>query len=296
MRRWPRQRAASLAAGVLLATTALADTRVERGRYLTAAAGCVTCHTEDREGAPPLAGGRPLATPFGTFYSPNITVDHDTGIGRWSEEDFVKALHEGVDPQGQSYFPAFPYTSYTGMTRDDALAIRAYLFSLPPVRKQNRGHQLAWYLRSRLAARAWQWWHFEPGRFSPDPQRDEAWNRGAYLVRHLGHCGECHSPRGALGAVQADAELAGNPRGPEGKAVPNITPDEPTGIGAWSRSEIETFLEIGMLPDGDFAGAGMGEVIDDNTSRLSAADRTAIAVYLQALPARTSRRRSAKAD
>lgn len=291
MRRPARQAAAVLAAGAFVIGAVNAETPAERGRYLTAAAGCVTCHTDDVDGAPALAGGRAFATPFGTFYSPNITADPDTGIGRWSEEDFVRALHEGIGPQGQAYFPAFPYTSYAGMTREDAVAIRAWLFSLPPVRKPSRAHELPWYLDTRLAARAWQWLYFEPAGFSPDPRRDELWNRGAYLVRHLGHCGECHSPRGALGALLPGQELAGNPRGPEGKSVPNITPDERTGVGAWSRSDIETFLEIGMLPDGDFAGAGMGEVIDDNTSQLSPADRLAIATYLQALPALVSRSR-----
>jgi mono/diheme cytochrome c family protein len=293
MPRWPGLTAA-LGVGALVMATALAETPAQRGQYLIAAAGCITCHTEEREGAAPLAGGRALATPFGTFYSPNITADADTGIGRWSEEQFVSALHDGIGPDGRAYFPAFPYTAYTGMTRNDASAIRAYIFSLPPARHANRDHDLPWYLRSRLAARAWQWLYFRPARFLPDPQRDAPWNRGAYLVRHLGHCGECHSPRDALGAVLTDGELAGNPQGPDDKAVPNITPDERTGIGAWSRSEIETYLEIGMLPDGDFAGAGMGEVIDDNTSQLSAADRTAIATYLQALPARTSRSKRAR--
>jgi mono/diheme cytochrome c family protein len=156
------------------------------------------------------------------------------------------------------------------------------------VHQPNRPHELAWYLRSRLAAAAWRMLFFTPGRFSPDPARDAPWNRGAYLVRHLGHCGECHTPRNFFGAVRADKEMAGNPAGPEDRTVPNLTPDEAQGIGEWSQSDLETFLEIGMLPDGDFAGAGMGEVIDENTSQLSADDRRAIAVYLRSLPPRRS--------
>jgi mono/diheme cytochrome c family protein len=175
------------------------------------------------------------------------------------------------------------------MTEDDARAIHAYLMTLDPVRRANLPHDLPWYLRTRLAARAWQWLNFTAARFAPDPARDAAWNRGAYLVRHLGHCGECHTARNALGAVVAGEELAGNPHGPEDKAVPNITPEDRTGIGEWSLSDIETFLEIGMLPDGDFAGAGMGEVIDDNTSQLTGEDRRAIATYLKALPPRPGR-------
>lgn len=278
--------AAALTAAAFSAWAAAAPDAIERGRYLTAAAGCVSCHTADADGAAPFAGGRALATPFGTFYAPNITADPVTGIGSWSDEDFVRALREGTGPGGVDYFPAFPYPSYAGMSRDDALAIRAYLFSLPPVRQANRAHDLPWYLRTRLAAWAWKWLAFEPGGFVPDPARGADWNRGAYLVRHLGHCGECHTPRNLLGALRAGEELAGNPAGPEGRKVPNITPDETAGIGAWSLSDLETFLEIGMLPDGDFAGSGMGQVIDENTSQLTAADRRAIATYLKALPPR----------
>jgi mono/diheme cytochrome c family protein len=259
---------------------------VERGRYHTAAAGCVTCHTQDGEAATPFAGGRALATPFGTFYTPNITPDAQTGIGTWTDNDFVRALHDGVGPDGAAYYPAFPYTAYSGMTRSDALAIKAFLFSRPAVNRPSRPHELAWYLPTRLAARAWQRLWFRPAVFTPDPRRDPEWNRGAYLVRHLGHCGECHTPRNRLGALIADEELAGSPAGPEGRRVPNITPDDATGIGDWSQSDLETFLELGMLPNGDFAGSGMGAVIDENTSQLTAADRRAIAVYLKSLPAR----------
>jgi mono/diheme cytochrome c family protein len=277
--------AAAALAAALGAGAATAQTPAERGRYLVAAAGCVSCHTEEREDAVPFAGGRALATPFGTFYAPNITPDRETGIGGWRAEDLVAALHDGVSPAGDAYFPAFPYTSYTGMTEDDARAIHAYLMTLDPVRRANLPHDLPWYLRTRLAARAWQWLNFTAARFAPDPARDAAWNRGAYLVRHLGHCGECHTPRGRLGGLLAARELAGTADGPEGRKVPNITPDRETGIGRWAPGDIEAFLEIGMLPDGDFAGAGMGEVIDENTSRLTPEDRGAIATYLRALPA-----------
>jgi mono/diheme cytochrome c family protein len=268
------------------ALAAMAETPAERGRYLAAAGGCVSCHTEDREGAPPFAGGRALVTDFGTFYSPNITPDRVTGIGNWTDEQFVAALHEGTGPGGTVYFPAFPYPAYAGMTRDDALAIKAYLFSLPPVSHTNRAHDLRWFLRSRLAAAAWRWLFFRPLTFVRDAARDEIWNRGAYLVRHLGHCGECHTPRNFLGVPIAAREMAGNPAGPEHRKVPNITPDETDGIGDWSASDLETFLEIGMLPDGDFAGSGMGQVIDENTSQLTPEDRRAIVSYLRALPPR----------
>lgn len=248
------------------------------------AGGCITCHTEDVEGAMPLAGGRMLDSPYGVFYSPNITPDNATGIGSWSDDDFVKAFHEGRNPDGDAYYPSFPYTAYTGMSRADILDIKAYLRSLPPIKKTNRDHDLPFYMSSRLAASAWQSRYFSAARFVPDPTRDDAWNRGAYLVRHLGHCGECHTPRKNLGALVQDRELAGNPEGPDDSPVPNITPDKQDGIGRWSARDIEYYLDIGMEPDGDFSGGAMAPVIEDNTSQLTKSDRLAIAAYLQALP------------
>jgi len=284
--RRPVAGAIALAACLLSAISATAGTLAERGRYLTAASGCVSCHTEDRDGALPFAGGRALVTAFGTFYSPNITPDHETGIGTWTDAQFLNALHDGLSPAGSDYFPAFPYPAYTGMSDEDALAIKAYLFTLPPARQPNRPHQLPWYLQTRLAAAGWKLLFFSPARFTPDASHDAAWNRGAYLVRHLGHCGECHTPRNRLGAPLKDREMAGNPAGPEGRSVPNVTPDEHDGIGDWSESDLEMFFETGMMPDGDFAGSGMGQVISDNTSQLTPEDRRAIVTYLKSFPAR----------
>jgi mono/diheme cytochrome c family protein len=261
-----------------------ADERAQRGKYLVYAGGCLTCHTEDSDDAVPLAGGRDLDSPFGTFYSPNITPDDETGIGLWSDDDFVDAFWEGVSPDGEHYFPAFPYTSYTGVSREDLLAMKAYLFSLEPVRKESKEHELAWYMSTRLAAGAWKELNFKAARFVPDASKDDQWNRGAYLVRHLGHCGECHTPRNKLGVLQSDRELAGSRLGEE--SVPNITQHRVDGIGRWSTSDIEYFLDIGMLPDGDFAGGSMGAVIDDNTSKLTREDRLAIAAYLKSVPPR----------
>lgn len=257
------------------------DALVERGEYLVHAGGCITCHTADEDGAIPLAGGRALESPFGTFYSPNITPDEDTGIGGWSDEDFINAFWNGVSPDGDHYFPAFPFTSYTGIARGDLLAMKAYLFSIEPASKPNREHELSLLLSSRFAAGAWKDRYFEPGRFMPDPEESEEWNRGAYLVRHLGHCGECHTPRGQFGVLERDRALTGNPEGPEDEEVPGITGDPEEGIGDWSPGDIEYFLDVGMLPDGDFTGGSMAEVIEDNTSHLTDADRRAIAVYLK---------------
>jgi mono/diheme cytochrome c family protein len=278
--------AAILTAAIFLAAVdALAqDELVERGQYLVYAGGCISCHTEDVDDAVPLAGGRAMESPFGTFYSPNITPDTDTGIGSWSDDDFVDAFWEGVSPQGEHYFPAFPYTAYTGVSREDLLAMKAYLFSLEPVRKESKEHDLAWYMSTRLAAGAWKELNFNGARFVADATQDEQWNRGAYLVRHLGHCGECHTPRSNFGVLQADQEMAGSELGDE--SVPNITQHRVDGIGRWSTSDIEYFLDIGMLPDGDFSGGSMGEVIEDNTSKLSREDRLAIAAYIKSVPPR----------
>ncbi len=273
------------AAIFLAAVDALAqDDLVERGKYLLYAGGCISCHTEDSDDAVPLAGGRAMESPFGTFYSPNITPDTVTGIGSWSDDDFVDALWEGLSPDGEHYFPAFPYTSYTGVSRDDLLAMKAYLFSIGPVQQESKEHDLAWYISTRLAAGAWKELNFDGARFVTDETKDEQWNRGAYLVRHLGHCGECHTPRSNLGVPQTDQEMAGSQIGDE--SIPNITPHRVDGIGRWSTSDIEYFLDIGMLPDGDFSGGSMGDVIEDNTSRLTREDRLAIAAYLKSVPPR----------
>lgn len=256
---------------------------VERGRYLVHAGGCLTCHTADRPDAIPLAGGRALRTPFGVFYPPNLTPDPVTGLGGWTDADFRRALREGVAPDGSNYYPVFPYPAYTGLTDADVAAIAAYLRSLKPVRQVAPSHELPWYLSSRLVMLGWNLVNFTAGRFANDPSRDAAWNRGAYLVRHLGHCGECHTPRNVIGGLDRSRELAGNPAGPDGKKIPNITQDKSAGIGRWSADEIVFFLEIGLLPDGDFAGSSMSDVIEDNTGKLTVPDRAAIATYLRSL-------------
>jgi len=280
--------AAAIAAASLISGTTLAanNSRIEQGKYLLHAGGCISCHTTEDEEALPLSGGRPIDSPFGTFYSPNITPDIETGIGSWSDDDFAAALRDGINPDGEAYYPAFPYTSFTGLSRSDVLAIKAYLFSLKPVYKKNHEHDLPLIVSSRLAAGIWRKLYFKNKRFREDPGKSAAWNRGAYLVRHLGHCGECHTPRGRLGNLKRNHELAGNPDFGDEASTPNITPDTEDGIGYWSQSDIEYFLDIGMFPDGDFAGGAMVDVIEDNTSRLTREDRLAIASYLKSLPLR----------
>lgn len=257
--------------------------QLERGAYIFIAADCQACHTDVKNKGALMAGGRALATPFGTFYSPNITSDPETGIGGWSDEDFIRALREGVSPEGDYYFPAFPYPSYTRMTDQDIRDLKAYLFSLPRVKQTNKEHEIDFPFGWRFTLGPWQWMNFTPGEFAPDPGKSQVWNRGAYLVQALGHCGECHTPRGWLGGTDEDYALSGNPDGPEGDKVPNITPDKETGIGGWEKADIVRVLRTGMLPDGDYAGSAMGEVVDTSTSKLTDADRDAIAEYLLSL-------------
>jgi mono/diheme cytochrome c family protein len=263
---------------------------VARGAYLANAADCASCHTDSEHGGKPYAGGRALKTPFGTFYTPNITPDPETGIGRWSKAQFLRALRQGVRPDGANYFPAFPYPSFTKISDDDMRAIYAYLSSLPAVRQADRPHDLSFPWSWRLLVSVWKWLYFTPGPFRPAPGRSAAYNRGAYLVTALAHCGECHTPRNWLGAPEQGRFLAGAPAGPDGKAVPNITPDRKTGIGNWSEDDIVGLLTDGHTPDFDFVGGAMAEVVK-STARLTAADRRAIAVYLKSVPAVPSQRR-----
>lgn len=271
-----------------LAPSAMADAeQVARGRYLLQAAGCAGCHTDRDNDGEPLAGGRAIVTPFGTFFSPNITADAETGIGRWTDAQFLRALKAGIAPDGALYSPAFPYTSYVRMTREDALAIKAYLFSLPPVAQQNRAHELPWYLRWSPPLWLWRTLNFDAGPLprAGDPQLQ----RGAYLAEALAHCGECHTPRGAMGGILDHRQYAGTQSGPEGKTIPNITPDRETGIGRWSRDDLVFYFQLGLTPGGDSAGGLMAEVIDDGLSRLTPEDQHALAAYVLSRPAVANR-------
>ncbi|MFQ5764031.1 MAG: c-type cytochrome [Rhodospirillales bacterium] len=254
-----------------------------RGKYLFDAAGCAACHTDKKSKGRPLAGGRRLKTPFGVFVSPNISPDPRQGIGGWSDADFIRALRLGVAPDGGHYFPVFPYPSYTGITDRDLLDIKAHIFTLEPVARPNEPHDANPPFGWRFLLGPWKWLFFTPGPFRPDPGQDDQWNRGAYLVRALGHCGECHTPRNALGAARDDMALAGTAAGPEGGVIPNITPDRETGIGKWSDGDMLALLKLGMRPNADFVGDLMGEVVDGTTSRLGDADRRAIIRYLRAV-------------
>src|SRR6516162_6153102 len=256
---------------------------VARGEYLVRAGGCFSCHTVP--GGPKLAGGRALATPFATFYTPNITPDPDTGIGRWTDGDFLRALRQGIRPDGVNYFPVFPYPSFTRITDSDALAIKAYLFSLPAVHQENRPHDVAFPFSWRLLQTGWKLLFFTEGPFQQVPGHSAAYNRGAYLVTALAHCGECHTPRNILGATRSGLQLTGTPNGPDGQLVPNITPDPDTGIGKWDKEDVVELLRTGVTPEQSRVKGAMREVVEDGLRYLSEDDLEAIADYLLAQPA-----------
>lgn len=194
-------------------------------------------------------------------------------------------MRDGVGPQGQHYFPVFPYTSFTAITDGDLADLWAYLRSRPAVRQANRAHAVWPPFNLRLGAGIWKRMFFRPARFQPNPAQSPQWNRGAYLSGALGHCGECHTPRNLLGALKAGAYLAGSLDGPEGALAPNITPDNETGIGRWSPADLTWFLETGLKPDGDDAQGLMAEAIEHGYAKLTVADRQALATYLRSIPA-----------
>lgn len=259
------------------------DETIDRGRILAGAAGCANCHTA--EGGERLAGGRSLPTPFGTFYAPNISPHPEHGIGGWSDADFLRAMREGIAPDGRHYYPSFPYTSYTLMSDQDIRAIKAYLDSQPAVAEPSRPHDLDFPFDQRWGLFAWKLLFFDEGPFDPDLDRSEAWNRGAYLVEAVTHCAECHTPRSRwTGVLDRDRWMAGTVDGPEGETAANITPHERTGIGSWSDGDLRFLLQLGMTPDGDVVGSLMTEVIEDGTALLPREDLDAIVTYLRSLP------------
>jgi len=264
------------------ASLGLAQGDAKRGAYLAKVGACAGCHTDAKKDAVPYAGGRELKTPFGTFYGPNITPQAEAGIGRWGEVDFLRALRSGVRPDGAHYFPAFPYPSFTQIADADARDLWAYMRSLPPDSRASRPHDLNFPFSLRFLVGFWKWLYFSPGPFVADAARTPALNRGAYLVGALGHCGECHTPRTALGGPKRDRLLAGAAKGPEGKSVANLTPAK---LKKWDDNELREFLLGGITPDGDVAAETMGEVIRNTTSQLTPEDLAALIAYLRSLPA-----------
>jgi mono/diheme cytochrome c family protein len=251
---------------------------VERGHYLTDAGDCVACHTADK--GKPMAGGRPVETPFGAIYSPNLTPDRETGIGAWSDDDFYRAMHLGIDREGKRLYPAFPYPYFTKLTRADVTAIRAYLNTLPPVKNERPANKLTWPLNYRVFMRGWDWMFFEPGTYEPDPSKSEEWNRGAYLVEGAGHCGACHTPKNIAGASKDDEQLTGGRL--QHWFAPELTNDSRNGLGGWNVDDIVEYLKTGRNRHSGATGL-MAEVVTNSTSKLRDDDLRAIAVYLKSV-------------
>lgn len=279
---------AALSAFILVAALAggaqADDAQLARGELLFNIGGCANCHTA-KDGSP-LAGGDPIRTPYGTFHAPNITPDRETGLGLWTEEQFIRAMREGVGPTGTPFYPAFPFTSYTHMPDEDLRALKAYLDAVPAVRREDRPHELHFPYDLRLALWPWRWAFFRPRPFVADPTKDEIWNRGAYLVNGPGHCQECHTPRTWWGVLDEERAFTGSDLGPDIGRAPNITPHLERGIGSWTRGDFEALLQLGMLPDGDFVGGDMAKVVRNGTAKLPPEDQQAIITYLQSLPPR----------
>ena len=264
---------------------------IDRGRYLAAAGDCAACHTAD--GGQPYAGGRAVPTPFGTIYSPNITPDKRTGIGKWTDDDFWKAMHEGIDREGKHLYPAFPYPWYTKLGRDDVLAIKAYLNTLNPVVHDNKPPEFPWPLSIRESVAAWNALYFKPGEYTWDRRKSEEWNRGAYLVEGLGHCGACHSPKNFAGAVEKKHAFLGGSG--EGWFATSLRPDVHEGIGSWKIEDIVSYLKTGANDKARAMGP-MAEVVQNSTMHLADRDLHAIAVYLKDLPAQVPTQQSASKD
>ncbi len=216
--------------------------QVERGRYLAVASDCAACHTLPGSGHD-FAGGRAVETPFGLLVAPNITPDPLTGIGAWTDDEFVNALTKGTGRHGDRLYPAMPYTYYTKLSRDDVLAIRAYLNTVPAVQNAVKSNQLPFPLNIRTGMMAWDALFFTPGPFKADPNKSAEWNRGAYLVEGPGHCGMCHTPKNFLGGDKTGERLEGYNL--QGWFAPNITNDNRRGVGSWSVEQIATYLKTG---------------------------------------------------
>ena len=253
---------------------------VEHGRYMATAADCAACHTAP--GGKPFAGGGSLETPFGILLAPNITPDPGTGIGGWTDDEFVNAVQNGVGHGGIHLYPAMPYTYYTKMTREDVVAIRAYLDTVEPVRNKVIANQLPFPFNQRETMIGWNGLYFTPGQFKPDPAKSAEWNRGAYLVEGAEHCGLCHTPKNAMGGDENSRAMQGSVL--QNWHAPDITGNRRVGIGDWTVEDVALYLKTGRNRY-DIASGPMADAVSHSTSHLTDADLRAIAVYLKDLPA-----------
>jgi mono/diheme cytochrome c family protein len=268
------------ASGIARALTEPSEEIVARGKALAETADCASCHTADP--AKPFAGGKRIDSPFGAIYSPNLTPDRNTGLGLWSDQDFVRALRYGVGPDGSHYYPAFPYPNFTKLIRDDILAIRAYLATLTPIENRPPPSEVRWPLNYRVVMRAWNFLFFRPGIFEPDQAKSTEWNRGGYLVEGAAHCGACHTPKNLFGADKRDRKFGGGLIG--GWFAPRLDGAERSGLKSWSADDIAEYLSSGRNGKSHADGL-MAAVVVNSTSKMSDADVHAIAVYLKDLPA-----------
>jgi mono/diheme cytochrome c family protein len=257
--------------------------QLRRGQYLVRVGDCASCHTP--EGGPTFAGGFGLNTPFGVIYSTNLTSDPETGIGRMKPETFYAALHDGVGSSGAQIYPAMPYNYFTRVTRADSDAMLAYLKTTPPVAARPPANKLPFPLNIRFLVKGWNLLFFRPGTFKPDPGKSAEWNRGAYLVTGLGHCGACHTPKNFLAGDKTRQALQGGVL--DNWTAPDLTSNPRTGLGAWSHEDVGEYLKTGRNGRAN-AGAAMAEVVSFSTSLMSDADLRAIAVYLKDQPASPS--------
>jgi mono/diheme cytochrome c family protein len=274
--------AASLMACFTATSVAQADDAdlIARGEYLARAGDCTACHTAP-EGKL-FAGGRAMPTPFGTIYTSNITPDPETGIGKWSVDDFYKTMHEGRFPDGGLIYPAMPFASYTKVTRADSDAIYAYLRSVPAVKQKNREHELSFPYNNRQLILGWRTLFFTEGEYQPDPTKSEEWNRGAYLVEGLGHCGMCHTAINALGGSSESKAFEGGLIPMQNWYAPSLTSNKEAGLGDWSIQEITALLQTGVSDRGAVYGP-MAEVTYNSLQYMNDADIKAMAVYLKSL-------------
>lgn len=254
--------------------------QIERGAYLATAADCIACHT--RPGGKDYAGGRAFRMPFGTLYASNITPDERTGIGAYGDQEFIDAVRHGRRRDGARLYPAMPFTSYRLMTDDDVLAIKAFLFSLPPRRERVPDNSLSFPFDQRWTLGIWSALFTGSASFVPDASRSPEWNRGAYLVEALAHCGECHTPRNLAFALDNRRKFSGAITA--GWNAYNITPDKGTGIGDWSDAELAAYLSAGHAAGRGTASGPMGEAVDYSLSRLVRDDIGAIIAYLRSVP------------
>ncbi len=250
---------------------------IGRGEYLALIGDCLACHTA--RGGRQYAGGLPMATPFGTLYTPNITPDKETGIGNWTAEDFRRALHEGLSKDGSYLYPAFPYNNYTRVTREDVSAMYAYFMALPPVRQPNKPHEMRFPYNQRQLLVGWRTLYFKPGEFKPNPAQSAEWNRGAYLVEGLGHCNACHGQRNMLGAVRDD-DVGGGLIPLQNWYAPSLASSRETGLGDWEVKDIVDLLRTGVSARGAVFGP-MSAVVFHSLQNVTIGDLTAMSVYLK---------------